>query len=335
MKSDLIDSLLDYHYIYDTSTFSLRSLKSFVIFYSNTAIYHLSISSTLPLRKQFSRYFDEKFHCKPGILSNIHTFGADLKLNQHIHCLVTAWGISPDETERVDLTKNRFIDYRYVHSVYKAILVKHVRRFIKNLSLEQQCSSYTMTVKHTISKELYRNSTKKANKSVVVNFCEWVRDVSGTFSYTAKYARKLPISQSRVKGFVNNEVTFQFFDKKEKKNKSITLPAMKFIERLVVHIPDKHFKTTRYAWLFAPNKKQHYLDLIHKLCPIPNPLYEKYKLSLNNFKEKIFSYANKLKCFFWDDPRKCPKCNSSMNITSITIYGRFKTITLPRKKKPP
>lgn len=134
----------------------------------------LLISSTLPLTKHFLPYFADKLDCVPGIFSTIHTFGADLKLNQHIHCLITAGGISLDETKRISVTDdNKYIDYKYMNKVYKAILVKHMREFIRaKLAPEERSISHTKTAIYTISHDLYKASTTKKDKDVFVKLCD-------------------------------------------------------------------------------------------------------------------------------------------------------------------
>jgi len=333
LKNGSTNSHLGFLFISGTCIFSSRYLLSFVIFCYSFVLADLLISSTLPLTKHFLPYFADKLDCVPGIFSTIHTFGADLKLNQHIHCLITAGGISLDETKRISVTDdNKYIDYKYMNKVYKAILVKHMREFIRaKLAPEERSISHTKTAIYTISHDLYKASTTKKDKDVFVKLCDWVRNATGTVGYTVRYAKRLPISQANIKKHsYDNKVSFQYYDKKDKLHKILTLPALEFIGRLVVHIPDKHFKTTRYSWIFAPNKKKKYLELIKQFCPIPDPLYEKYKTTLENFKKKIFSYTAKLEAYFWRDPRLCKACGSHMRIIAITLHLKHKTVTIAR-----
>jgi hypothetical protein len=120
--------------------------------------------------------------------------------------------------------------------------------------------------------------------------------------------RKPPISQARIKSFYQNIVTFQYFDKYDSKHKLVRLPALEFIERLIVHVPDHGFKTTRYAGMFASRKKKYFLNLIKELVPVTDELYEKHKLTIETYKRTIFSYKEKLIKYFGKDPRCCPEC---------------------------
>jgi Putative transposase len=266
------------------------------------------------LIKHFSHFFEDQFWIIPGIVSVLHTFWAALNFNPHIHCLVTAWWLNETLTQRKSI-EYKFFTFQKFKEVWKYFLVRLTKAFISKLTITQQYH-YTVTKVKKCITQLYDN---KKPKSLTVRVCDEYRDVTSTFTYTARYIKRPPISESRILKFKDNKVTFKFFDKVEKTTLRRTVSGLEFIKTLVIHIPDRHFKTIQYAWLFAPQSKKKYLKILHKVFPCPDPLYQKLKTTLDNYKSNVFSYKEKLKKHFWSDPRLCPYCKSSMFLSQITI----------------
>lgn len=85
-------------------------------------------------------------------------------------------------------------------------------------------------------------------------------------------------------------------------NQTITecIPALDFIKRLIVHIPEKHFKMLRYYGIYAKHHKQE--SKLHKCISS-----EKHRYLC-----KFYNWQNMILLTFGYDPLKCPKCGKSM-----------------------
>ena len=79
-----------------------------------------------------------------------------------------------------------------------------------------------------------------------------------------------------------------------------TIPALEFIERLIRHIPEKHFKMIRYYGVYARHKESD-----NKLRRAINSDTRNYLIRTSNWRNNIFRY-------FGYDPLCCQKCNSKM-----------------------
>jgi hypothetical protein len=91
-------------------------------------------------------------------------------------------------------------------------------------------------------------------------------------------------------------VTFKYFDKKEKKEKTETIGVMEFIARIIRHIPDRNFKTIRYYGLYSRRNKAK-VDKILKI--------KRNKIPKKSWKEKIEAGTGK-------NPLICPRCEIEM-----------------------
>ncbi|WP_192964038.1 transposase [Dorea formicigenerans] len=72
------------------------------------------------------------------------------------------------------------------------------------------------------------------------------------------------------------------------------------IKRLIVHIPEKHFKMLRYYGIYAKHHKQE--SKLHKCISS-----EKHRYLC-----KFYNWQNMILLTFGYDPLKCPKCGKSM-----------------------
>lgn len=71
--------------------------------------------------------------------------------------------------------------------------------------------------------------------------------------YIGRYLGRPVIATSRIDKYntVDDTVTFHYNRHEDDKYIEETLPAMDFIQRLIRHIPEKHFKQVRYYGLYA------------------------------------------------------------------------------------
>ena len=68
----------------------------------------------------------------PGIVMVIHTFGSDLKLNPHIHMLLTQGGLS---VNREAWIRNEFIPYDVLKDRWKTLAMKRLKPAMKRMIL--------------------------------------------------------------------------------------------------------------------------------------------------------------------------------------------------------
>lgn len=103
-------------------------------------------------------------------------------------------------------------------------------------------------------------------------------------------------------------------------NKTITecIPALDFIKRLIVHIPEKHFKTLRYYGIYAKHHKQE--KKLHKCIS-----YEKKR-----YLRTLLNWRHSILLSFGYNPLKCPKCGTSMLV--LEVYYK-KTALFERYRK--
>lgn len=77
-----------------------------------------------------------------------------------------------------------------------------------------------------------------------------------TIKYISRYLGRPVIATSRIDKYDGDNVTFHYTRHEDNKTIEERVPALDFIKRLIVHIPEKHFKMLRYYGIYAKHHKQ-------------------------------------------------------------------------------
>ena len=73
--------------------------------------------------------------------------------------------------------------------------------------------------------------------------------------YIGRYLGRPVIATSRIDKYDGENVTFHYNRHEDNELITETIPALEFINRLIRHIPEKHFKMIRYYGLYARHRK--------------------------------------------------------------------------------
>jgi hypothetical protein len=169
-----------------------------------------------------------------GVICVLHPFGKDLKLNPHVHVLVTEGGLN-GEGEWVPIT---FFEYGSLRRIWQYQLLKAVKRRLPN-SPENS----------VLIDRLFRDH----KEGFYVFAKRRVTSAKGIARYVARYVRHPAIAESRISEFnrLTNTVTFWYKDEASGERQFVVLGALEFIARLVRLIPDKNLKLIRYYGLYS------------------------------------------------------------------------------------
>lgn len=86
--------------------------------------------------------------------------------------------------------------------------------------------------------------------------------------YISRYLGRPVIATSRIDSYDGENVTFHYNKHKANSYVEKTVPVLDFIKLLIQHIPEKHFKMTRYYGLYASTVKP--IKSFQKLFLNPN-----------------------------------------------------------------
>ena len=174
----------------------------------------------------------------PGVICVLHPFGKNLKLNPHVHVLVTEGGLNC-KGEWVPVT---FFEYGSLRRIWQYQLLKAVKRRLSS-SFQNRCLIDRLFGEHKMG--FYVFAKRRVSLS------------RGIARYVARYVRHPAIAELCISEFnwLLNTVTFWYNGSDGGLRRSVTFGVLEFIGRLVRLVPDRNLKLIRYYDLYSRRTK--------------------------------------------------------------------------------
>jgi len=187
---------------------------------------------------------------KPGMIALLHTWGQNLQLHPHLHCIVPGGGVTKYGNWKSSRNKGKFLFcVKEMSEVFRAKFVAELR---KN--------------KAPVKQELYDSLFEK---KWVVYAKSPFRNTFSVIEYLGRYSHKVAISNHRITAIdkINDTVSFTAKNyRKNGKREVLTLSQQEFIRRFSLHVLPKGFTRIRhYGILSGTWKKKHLARLQQKL----------------------------------------------------------------------
>ena len=229
----------------------------------------------------------------PGFIMVLHTFGRDLKWNPHIHCLISEGGYSDDGVWR----NVKHFDYTFLRNAFRTALLNE---------MESKIGSSFKKVKA----KCYREHQQGFYVYAKPNLC----DPRIVVKYIGRYLGRPVIATSRIDKYDGEMVTFHYNRHEDEQYIEETIPAMEFIQRLIRHIPEKHFKMIRYGGIYARHRE------------IDSKLYRAISKSKHHIYHSFNQWRTAILSSFGYDPLVCPGCQHRMEF--LELYFNHQRVSL-------
>lgn len=173
-----------------------------------------------------------------GAIAVLHTWGQNLSLHPHIHCLVPAAGMTLDGNFKKISKKSKYLyPEAMLRKVFRGKMMEQLKKQIK---ARNQLSTYQSTIDKAWAKKW-------------VVYCKpsfW--NAEHVIKYLGQYTHRVAISNHRLQNIDDNSVSFYYKDYRNNgKNKLTTLPGVEFLRRFCMHILPKGFVKIRYYGILS------------------------------------------------------------------------------------
>jgi hypothetical protein len=177
-------------------------------------------------------------HNKTGMISILHTWGQNLSLHPHIHCIIPGGFVDRNGIWKLSKTDGKFLfPVKAMSKVYRAKYVALLRT--SDMEIEQSTFD-TLFKKEWV---VYAKRPFGSPKSVV--------------EYLGRYTHKIAISNHRIMSFDDHTVTISYKDYRvEGQKKTMTLSHEEFIRRFALHILPKRFVRIRHYGILSSTWKR-------------------------------------------------------------------------------
>jgi hypothetical protein len=169
-----------------------------------------------------------------GFLAVLHTWGQNLYLHPHLHCVVPGGGLGPDGAKWIACRKSSFfLPVRVLSRRFSKLFLLYLQRAFRGGKLKFHGGSAGLNHPST-----FESLCRHARRS------EWVVFAKPPFGgpeqvlkYLARYTHRVAISNRRLVSMEEGRVSFQYKDYADgNRTKVMTVEAVEFIRRFLLHV---------------------------------------------------------------------------------------------------
>jgi len=202
---------------------------------------------------------ENKLGGKLGFIATLHTWDQKLNAHFHLHCLV-AGGALCDDGSRWRPCKGEYLfNARALSLVFRGKFMAHLKR-----AGERGHLNITDDEFNQLKARLYE-------KPWIVDVREPVKNPEHVLAYLARYTYRVAIANSRIKTLCDGMVTFNFKNRKKDRTETLTVTAVEFIRRFLLHSLPKGFVRIRHYGFLANRYRSRNLAAIRRLMALPEP----------------------------------------------------------------
>jgi hypothetical protein len=225
-----------------------------------------------------------------GFLAVLHTWGQNLHLHPHLHCVVPGGGISLDGSRWVGCGKSSFfLPVRVLSHRFRKSFLRSLRQAFRKGTLR-----FHGELKSLSEPTAFQTLCDQAAA------IDWVVHVKPPFGgprrvlkYLARYTHRVAISNHRLRRLENGRVSFEWKDYAHRsQTKLMTLDAVEFLRRFLLHVLPTGLVRIRQFGLLANRVRKSKLERCRVLLAARLPA----------------ACAGDESSELHQDPQRCPMC---------------------------
>jgi hypothetical protein len=170
----------------------------------------------------------------PAILAVLHTWSRTLDFHPHAHLLVSAGGLSADESAWIRPAHPRFLMPGFaLSSVFRA----RMRDALVRAGLTREIDASVWSKSWNVHVQQIGTGEQATR-------------------YLSRYVYRVALTNDRLVGFHHEQVTFRYTHARTHQNRQLTLPADRFIARFLQHVLPRGFSKVRSYGLLSPSRRR-------------------------------------------------------------------------------
>lgn len=229
-----------------------------------------------------SQFFWTTKQAEAGMIALLHTWGQNLSLHPHLHCIVPGGGLDVrgqwKAIERSASGKAWLFPVKNLSRVFRAKFMAALR---KQKALDKPLAKQLMQKEWVV----FAKDSFAGPQSVV--------------EYLGRYSHKVAISNHRIVSMDDQKVSFRWQDYRDNTQKVMQLNGVEFLRRFCQHILPKGFVRIRHYGLLSSSRlpQVQRIQMEHGIIPAPAP-----EEGEKDWKQLCRDHLN-------FDPDLCPQCH--------------------------
>lgn len=251
-----------------------------------------------------------------GFTAVLHTWGQNLLLHPHLHCVVTGGGLAPDGTRWVSARERYLLPVKVLGRLFRG-------KFLAGLKAAHQTGALELTGNVALLAEprYFRQLLDALYRQ------DWVVYAKPPFGgaehvyrYLGRYTHRVAISNARLVAMERDRVYFRYQDYADgDRTKQMVLSAEEFIRRFLLHVlPPRFVRIRHYGLLASRNvaarlaRCRALLDATHTpntpADDEPTPPTDEQPVTAVTAK----TWRDRLREWTGEDVTRCPRCQGPL-----------------------
>lgn len=235
------------------------------------------------------------FGTETGAVAVLHTWGQNLSLHPHVHCLVPAAGYTLDgKWKNIGHSGQYLYPVHQLSEAFKAKFLDSLKR-----ALRKQNELW-----------LFYGAIQKAYKTKWVVHCEpSLASATHVIKYLGQYTHRVAIANDRILNIANGKVTFIAKDYRDRAvKKPATLDGVVFLRRFTMHILPRRFVKIRRFGIYNHTSRR---NLALQFVPRKKPDIETIEKRQQSPETNVERFAR----LTGVNPCLCPVCKTGRMVT--------------------
>ena len=195
-----------------------------------------------------------------GMTAVLHTWTQLMLYHPHVHLIVPGGGLDPTGCRWTPARKDFFLSVDILSTVFRGKLLAALEKAVASGRIEASVGSGVQVT------SLLRRAARP----------RWVVYAKPPFAgpkqvlaYLGRYTHRIAISNDRIVSMEDDQVTFHYKDRADdNRRKSMTLPAVTFLRRFLLHVLPPGFVRIRHYGFLANSVRRERIALCRRLLGV-------------------------------------------------------------------
>jgi len=243
-----------------------------------------------------------------GCTALLHTWTQTLTYHPHLHCIVTGGGLAPDGKKWIPTGADFFLPVKVVARLFRGKFLAYLQHAYKEDQLQ-----FSPPITAWADKKTFRQQFTPLYQKDWVVYCKPpFGSPRQTLAYLARYTHRVALSNDRIVRVEAEQVIFRYRDRTDHDRiKTMSLPAVEFIRRFLLHILPARFVRIRYYGLVSHRGRQ---------TQLPHARYLLEEKTTRPVIEAPPTWQERLKRLTGVDVQICPQCRKGRMVTQKILW---------------
>ena len=188
-----------------------------------------------------------------GITALLHTWSQTLMHHPHLHCIVTGGGLSEEGQEWIEGRKDFFLPVQVLSRLFRGKLLAYLKK-----AYQADALIFPGTLAAWKEEGFFQEQLTVLYQKEWVVYCKPpLGRPEQVLGYLARYTHRVALTHDRILRVEEDQITFRYRDSQDHNRiKEMTLDAVEFIRRFLLHVlPDRFVKIRHYGLLSNRKRK--------------------------------------------------------------------------------